>query len=75
MAFTIARCRATGCRGARSVGRFGVASRAGVTRKHFSGRLAGKALADGRYRVTLRATDAAGNASRRTRLGFTVLRP
>jgi len=41
----------------------------------FSGRIGRKALKPGRYRATLRATDAAGNRSTAKRLRFTVVAP
>ena len=41
----------------------------------FSGRIGRKALKPGRYRATLRATDAAGNRSSAKRLRFTVVAP
>ena len=41
---------------------------------HFSGRLGARALAAGRYRATLTATDAAGNRSKPRRATFTVVR-
>ncbi|MCA1700809.1 MAG: hypothetical protein LC790_18655 [Actinobacteria bacterium] len=43
-------------------------------RKRFSGKLRGKPLPSGSYRATLLATDAAGNVSKRKRVGFRVLR-
>jgi hypothetical protein len=45
-------------------GRFVVASRAGANSHHFSGRLFGKKLRPGSYRVTVVATDAAHNRSK-----------
>jgi glucose/arabinose dehydrogenase len=41
----------------------------------FSGRLGRRSLAVGRYRATLRATDAAGNVSRAARIRFRIARP
>jgi hypothetical protein len=41
----------------------------------FSGRLGRRSLAPGRYRATLRATDAAGNVSRPATIRFRVVRP
>jgi hypothetical protein len=49
------------------------ALRAGARQIAFSGRLGAKALAPGSYRVTLIATDAAGNRSRPHRLSFTIV--
>jgi hypothetical protein len=54
--------------------RFRVASAAGANRHRFSGRIRRKPLKPGRYRATLVARDAAGNASRPKRLRFTVVR-
>ena len=60
------------------VGSFNRAMPAGVGRVRFSGRLKvrGKArvLKPGRYRVTLRATDAAGNRSKPRRMHFRIAR-
>ena len=41
----------------------------------FTGRIGRKALKPGRYRATLRATDAAGNRSSAKRVSFTVVAP
>lgn len=46
---------------------------AGRSRKRFSGRIGRRALRAGRYRVVLRATDAAGNRSRVRHLAFRVV--
>ncbi|HYH58959.1 MAG TPA: hypothetical protein VD790_07035 [Thermoleophilaceae bacterium] len=48
---------------------------AGVNKKRFSGRVNGRKLKRGRYRATLRATDAAGNESPGERLRFRILKP
>ena len=56
-------------------GRFAAAAHAGANRKRFSGRIGRRALKPGRYRASLVATDAAGNASRPPkRLAFRVIR-
>ena len=56
-------------------GRFAATARAGANRKRFSGRIGRRALKPGRYRASLVATDAAGNASRPPkRLAFRVVR-
>jgi Tol biopolymer transport system component len=47
--------------------------RAGANAVRFSGRLGKRALAAGRYRVTLVATDAAGNRSRPARLVLRII--
>ena len=55
----------------------GAISRAGVQGANsffFRARLNGRALRPGRYRMTLVATDAAGNSSRAKRLAFRVVR-
>jgi hypothetical protein len=46
---------------------------AGAHRLTFRARLRGRALRAGRYRLVLRATDAAGNHSTARRLAFTVV--
>jgi hypothetical protein len=47
---------------------------AGTARVAFSGRIGRKALRPGRYRATVRATDAAGNAAKPRRIAFVVVR-
>jgi CSLREA domain-containing protein len=54
--------------------RFAMKAKTGTTRKKFSGRIGKRALKPGRYRLTMVATDAAGNRSRPKRLTFTVVR-
>ena len=49
-------------------------TRTGVNRIAFTGRIRGRALRPGRYRATVRATDAAGNRSAPRRVTFTVVR-
>jgi gamma-glutamyltranspeptidase/glutathione hydrolase len=56
----------------RTVARFARVSKAGASSVRFSGRVGGKALRPGRYRMTLTATDAAGVSSRPKRLAFVV---
>jgi hypothetical protein len=51
-----------------------IANAATTGSRLFSGRIARRRLAPGRYRMTLTATDAAGNASAPKRLSFTVRR-
>jgi Bacterial Ig-like domain len=46
--------------------------RQGADSAAFSGKVAGHTLADGRYRATITATDAAGNVSSSHHLGFTI---
>jgi hypothetical protein len=48
------------------------ATAAGAHRLRFRARLGGRALRAGRYRLVLRAADAAGNRSATRRLAFTV---
>ena len=55
-------------------GSFGAFGAAGPNSTPFSGRVAGKALAPGRYRALLRATDAAGNRSRQRSATFRIVR-
>lgn len=65
-------------RGAKRCSRFvhvttlDAAGAAGANRVRFSGRLRGRALAAGRYRAVVRATDAAGNRSVARRVAFTI---
>jgi len=49
------------------------AGTAGTNRRTFRGRLRGRALAPGRYRLYVRAQDAAGRWSRARRAAFTIL--
>ena len=65
---------ARSCTRLRVAGRFAVDSPAGATRHRFSGRIGTKKLSAGRYRVTLIATDDAGNSSLPKRLRFRVVR-
>ena len=51
-----------------------IAAHAGRTTTRFSGRLGGRKLAPGRYRLRLGAVDAAGNAARAVVLRFRVVR-
>jgi hypothetical protein len=54
-------------------GAFAAAAIAGPNRRRFSGRIGKRRLKPGRYRATLIATDAAGNASQPRRLRFRIL--
>ena len=56
------------------IGAFRQRANAGRNRKRFSGRIAGRRLSPGRYRATLVATDAAGNASKPKRVAFRVVK-
>jgi secreted trypsin-like serine protease len=51
-----------------------IAGRAGRTTRTFTGRLGGKKLRPGRYRLQLGAVDVAGNAARPVRIPFRILR-
>jgi ELWxxDGT repeat protein len=66
--------KARRCTRLRLAGRFAIDSPAGATRHRFSGRIGAKRLAAGRYRVTLIATDDAGNSSLPKRLRFRVVK-
>jgi Tol biopolymer transport system component len=68
---TIRRLR--GRRAALARGSIKSAAAAGPGALRFRGRVRGRRLAPGRYRATLRAVDAAGNASRRVSVRFTVV--
>ena len=54
-------------------GSFAKASAAGRTSLRFSGRLRGRRLRAGAYRLVVRATDAAGNVTRPIRPGFHIV--
>lgn len=54
-------------------GGFEVEGKAGKNRLRFTGRLNRRALAPGRYRLTARATDLAGNRSKPKRQSFQIL--
>jgi VCBS repeat-containing protein/parallel beta-helix repeat protein len=56
------------------VGRFGQNGKLGVNRKKFSGKIGRKTLQKGRYRASLKATDASGNVSVVKHLSFKVVR-
>lgn len=56
-------------------GGFAVTGAAGLNRVGFNGRLRGRALPPGRYRLVAVATDAAGNASQPARRPFRILAP
>jgi hypothetical protein len=56
-------------------GSFTQSSVASSNRKKWSGKLHGKPLEPGRYRATLRATDGAGNVSKKRNLDFQIVRP
>jgi streptogramin lyase len=47
----------------------------GKNRHHFSGRIGKKALKVGRYRLSILATDAAGNKAKQKRKAFRIVRP
>jgi hypothetical protein len=61
------------CRRWATLGRLTNAGHAGLNKKHFAGRLRGRALRPGRYRITLVAKDAAGNRSQQIALGFGIV--
>jgi uncharacterized delta-60 repeat protein len=72
------RCRPAGRRGPRCTlwrpaGRLRLTGRQGANSKRFSGRIAGRLLTPGRYRLRLTAVDAAGQRSRPRAARFTVL--
>ena len=63
------------CKRYKRAGAFRAAGVAGANRKPFSGRIGKKSLTPGPYRVTLSATDAAGNRSKPQTLSLQVARP
>jgi hypothetical protein len=69
-----ANSRKRACKRYVSPRRFAAAAKAGRNTKKFSGKIGRRALRPGRYRATLVATDADGNASRPKRLAFRVVR-
>jgi hypothetical protein len=56
----------------REIGRFSVPGRRGLNRLRFSGRLRGRALPPGTYRLTAQAVDRSGRASPPADVGFHV---
>jgi hypothetical protein len=56
----------------REIGRFSVRGRRGTNRLRFTGRLRGRALPAGAYRLTAQATDRSGRASPSVDVGFRV---
>lgn len=62
------------CRRVRPLGGFTLSATAGANQRHFPGRLGGRDLPAGRYRVTLVATDASQNASAPKRARFRITR-
>jgi hypothetical protein len=66
--------RLVGGRSVRLRGRIVRSLPAGTSRLRYRGRLAGRTLRPGRYRLIVRARDAAGNVSSLRRVAFTVVR-
>jgi len=64
---------AQGCERQRLAGTLTRHGASGRNTPYFSGRIDARALRPGRYRLTVRATDAAGNRSRATRRHFTII--
>jgi streptogramin lyase len=62
------------CRRYKHAGTLVRTSKVGRNSVKFTGRIGRKALKRGRYRLVLRATDAAGNRSRVRRIGFRVVK-
>ena len=58
----------------RAVGTLRRTATTGANRVRFSGRIGRKALPGGRYRLTVRATDAAGNRSAPRTASFRIVR-
>lgn len=75
VAFSRALRHATPCTRTLRAGRaFARAGRSGINRFRFDGRLRGRALNPGRYRLRVIARDPAGNASRPSHVAFRVTR-
>ena len=51
-----------------------LAANAGTFSRRFDGRLGGRALKPGRYKLSLAAVDAAGNAARPVAVAFRIVR-
>ena len=51
-----------------------LAANAGTFRRRFNGRLGGRRLKPGRYKFSLKAIDAAGNAARTVAVPFRIVR-
>jgi hypothetical protein len=66
--------RRPSCRGETPIGTLTRTNAKGLASIAFSGRLARRALPPGRYNLTARATDAAGNRSRAATAAFTILK-
>lgn len=62
------------CRTYKGAGSFKATGTAGRNEKIFSGKIGARRLKRGSYRMTLVATDAAGNRSKRSSLSFAVVR-
>ena len=72
--FKVVRCVGGGCRQRRTIGTVAHTGRAGLNRVGFTGRVAGRRLRPGPYRLVARASDAGGNRSVAESLGFRVVR-
>jgi hypothetical protein len=70
--FTVMHCKGQRCRV--PVGRMTHVARAGLNRFGFTGRVAGRRLRRGSYRLVARALDGSGNRSVAESLGFRVVR-
>jgi hypothetical protein len=72
--FKVVRCENRRCTRRRAVGSVRHTARAGLNRFAFTGRVRGRRLRPGSYRLIGRALDAAGNRSVAEKLSFRVLR-
>jgi hypothetical protein len=64
-----------GCTRYAAAGKLRKAGKAGVNTLKLTGKVGGKTLKPGRYRLTLTAVDASGLRSKPLRVGFAILRP
>jgi secreted trypsin-like serine protease len=72
--FTVKRCVSRkGCARKRRIGKLAHGAKAGMNRLGFTGRVAGKRLSPGRYRLIARARDGAGNGSVKESIAFRIV--
>jgi Trypsin len=72
--FKVVRCGGRGCRIRRTIGKVAHDARAGQNRLGFTGRVGGRRLRPGSYRLVARASDGSGNRSIAESVSFRVVR-